>query len=444
MRHSERRGITWRALSRLAPRLPLSGTIVARRQKGLEDKIMKYIFCLEKFHIDNTRALHEDTDHVSFALKVGDQPLQPLTKHVGDVNNGDHSVGLQFTSDIADPRTPVLFNYQILNQGHGGDLDAELNAGADALAAGLGVTGNGLAGTLVKLLEKYGLELFNPNCDGPVAADQITVSAATLKDWTANNGVHRETRYYPGVDSAIGCGSNSKYKVTWSVARVPSKRTEGTSGFFLQSEFGNKGNFELLVPRADGGLVSFWRDNDAPDMPWKEPSVFAQAAGHVDAVSMIQSNFSAAGNGPGNLEVVCRIGNRLAFYWRKDTPPFNWSGAIFFADGISVAGTPSLIQSHFGIKGNFELLVPRADGGLVSFWRDNDAPNMPWKQAIALAQDVGHVDAVSMIQSNFSSAGNGPGNLEVVARIGNRLALFWRSDMPPFKWSGPIFFANQV
>jgi hypothetical protein len=32
-------------------------------------------------------------------------------------------------------------------------------------------------------------------------------------------------------------------------------------------------------------------------------------------------------------------------------------------------------------------------------------------------------------------------NLEVVARVGNKLAHFWRDSGPAFKWNGPFFFA---
>jgi hypothetical protein len=38
-----------------------------------------------------------------------------------------------------------------------------------------------------------------------------------------------------------------------------------------------------------------------------------------------------------------------------------------------------IIRNHFGEKGNFELLVPQADGnGFAQFWSDNDNPSLPW------------------------------------------------------------------
>jgi hypothetical protein len=47
---------------------------------------------LDKVHIDNTRSVHDDTDVVSFSIKVDEQLLPPVTKKMGDVNNGDHRV----------------------------------------------------------------------------------------------------------------------------------------------------------------------------------------------------------------------------------------------------------------------------------------------------------------------------------------------------------------
>src|SRR6476620_206545 len=93
-------------------------------RKGQEEPIMpSYIFRLEQFHIDNTRAADDDTDVVSFAMKVGDQALgEPQIKHMGDVDNGDHLVNLEFGPISVDtPATLVVFNYQILNSGHKDD-----------------------------------------------------------------------------------------------------------------------------------------------------------------------------------------------------------------------------------------------------------------------------------------------------------------------------------
>src|SRR4030095_6592111 len=75
-----------------------------------------YRFRLQSFHIDQTRSRHEDTIHVGFALKVGTTEFDPQTRFVGDVNNGDHDVGLEFGPvTVNTPQEPVVFNFQIIN-----------------------------------------------------------------------------------------------------------------------------------------------------------------------------------------------------------------------------------------------------------------------------------------------------------------------------------------
>jgi hypothetical protein len=182
-----------------------------------------YVISLDKFHIDDTRARHNDTDHVSFALKVGEQMVgEPLIRHMGDVNNGDHLVGLHFGPfPIDNPAAPFIFNYQIVNSGHGNqdDIQKALTQGANALATGLLGSGNIWAAAVTKAIEWVGGILF-ANCDGPVAIDQIAVTGADLMNWTLGTGMHSETRFYPGTDSPDGCGGNSRYTVTWSVIRL--------------------------------------------------------------------------------------------------------------------------------------------------------------------------------------------------------------------------------
>jgi hypothetical protein len=207
----------------------------------------------------------------------------------------------------------------------------------------------------------------------------------------------------------------------------------------IQSRFGAKGNFEVVAPLMGGGLAHYWRNNDDPDLPWSAPTFFG--AGQIDAACLIQSNFGS----PGNLEVAARGGGNLFTFWRDSGPAFNWNGpypvAVEGAGGTcgrqpvtGVAGNPVLIQSRFGTKGNFELIVPLAAGGLAHYFRNNDDPALPWLAAPTFGQSVGVIDAVTVIESNFGV----PGNLEVVARAGDRLITFWRDSTSPLAWHGPF------
>lgn len=198
----------------------------------------------------------------------------------------------------------------------------------------------------------------------------------------------------------------------------------------IQSRFGGKGNFDLVVPRAEGGFSHYLRDNDDPALSWYGPFDFATDAGIFDAVTLIQSNF---GELPGNFELVARSGDRLVFFWRESGGEFKWHGP--FPIDTGVAGVPSMIQSNFGYRGNFEVVVPLASGGLAHYWRDNDDPHLHWYGPFMFGMNIGNVDAVSLIQSNFEE----PGHLELVAQADGQLAFFWRDSGPDFRWNGPQF-----
>ena len=218
---------------------------------------------------------------------------------------------------------------------------------------------------------------------------------------------------------------------TFTQVHLPTKN----SSFMTQGRFGSRGNFEMVVPRSSGGLAHFWRANDDPSLPWNGPRPFGSSDTYA-AIALIQSNFTSSGHGAGNLEVVARTGNGLDFYWREDAAPFTWhDGAIAFESGVS--GNPALIQGNFGVMGNFEMVVPLATGGLAHFWRVNDDPSLPCNGPIPFGSSDAY-DAVALIQSNFSRPGNSHGNLELVARSGNRLDFYWREDAAPFTWHGPF------
>jgi hypothetical protein len=215
-------------------------------------------------------------------------------------------------------------------------------------------------------------------------------------------------------------------------------RIKGTPSL-IQSRFGTKGNFELVAPLTVGGLVHYFRNNDDPDLPWSAPTAFGAGAGEIDAASLIESNFGT----PGNLEVVARSGDRLITFWRDSGPSFTWHGpypvAVEGGSGgcgrqpvTGVSGNPVLIQSRFGTKGNFELIVPLRAGGFAHYFRNNDDGALPWKAAPVFGQSAGVIDAVTLIESNFGV----PGNLEVIARTGSQLVFFWRDSVSPLTWHG--------
>jgi hypothetical protein len=225
------------------------------------------------------------------------------------------------------------------------------------------------------------------------------------------------------VATALGCSAPPAH-VTLSTAALapvdpPRAGTSDGNPVYLQSRYGQKGNFELAVPAATGGLDYYWRDNDN-GLFWNGPAAVFSDAGHFDALTMIESNYGS----PGDMELIAVRGNSLSFMFRDNDPATPWHGPWDIAGGV--AGVPSLIQSSFGQQGNFEVVVPSANAGLLHFWRDNDH-GMTWNGPVNFFANFGRFDAVSIIQSNYA------GHFEGVARRGTQLWYFFHDS----DWRGP-------
>jgi hypothetical protein len=198
----------------------------------------------------------------------------------------------------------------------------------------------------------------------------------------------------------------------WDIATGVS----GSPGF-IQSHFGQQGNFEVVIPSATGGLLHYWRDNDN-GMVWRGPVAFFQNWGQFDAVTLIESSY-------GNLEGLARRGSELYFFFH-DT---DWRGP--WRIGTNVAGNPVLFQGRYGSVGNFEVAVPSASGGVDYYWRDNDH-GMVWNGPFRLFPSFGQVDAIGMFESNYGT----PGNIEMLLRQGQSLFFAFRPNLDP--WQGPF------
>src|SRR5579884_1228684 len=75
-------------------------------------------FQLNQFRITETRSLHNDTDYVTFSVRVGNKTYGPVQKRIGDVNNGTHNVGLTFDHVPFERSDKITIAYQIVNAGH--------------------------------------------------------------------------------------------------------------------------------------------------------------------------------------------------------------------------------------------------------------------------------------------------------------------------------------
>ena len=231
---------------------------------------------------------------------------------------------------------------------------------------------------------------------------------------------------------------------------------------FLQGNWGDRGNFELLVPH--GNMIrQYFRNNDDPAFAWHFLREFGypvrpqQLGPTPRSVTFIQSSFKADGV-HGNFEAIVRVAppiatdpDRLDFFF-LDSRTSRWNGPFpIIADGTpieGVTGDPSFIQGTWGANGNFELLVPQGNV-IKQYFRNNDDPGFAWHFLRefgypARAGQLGPTPrAVTFIQSNFKGDG-AHGNFEAVVRVAPPFALdpdyldFWFLDSKTSQWHGPF------
>ena len=193
-----------------------------------------FTFTLDSFQITDTRSRHEDTDYVTYTLLVkaqdGSGTPRMLTKYMGDVNNGVHSVNLSFSNVQVNPTDTVILNYLIVNSGHkaASQITSTIESTASKLATQGGTLlgnaivpgiGGSLLGAAAGWLAGELLGILTANCDGPVAMEQDVLKYSDLIANTAQGQFKHSTKH-PGTNSPTGCGSNSVYIVNWHMIQV--------------------------------------------------------------------------------------------------------------------------------------------------------------------------------------------------------------------------------
>ena len=194
-------------------------------------------------------------------------------------------------------------------------------------------------------------------------------------------------------------------------------------GLLVQGSSGQKGNFEVVVPRAGGGFWQFWRNNDAPGFPWNGPGLAMGSEGDVTDVVLVADSLR-----PEELASIRREGGHLqcsvrGFVNVHGVVHPRWGRSDELPGGMA-GGAPGFVQSTR--HGNFEVVAPLATGGLAHWWRDNGIPAQPWHGPTAFG--AGAFSAATMIEGDN-------GHLEVVAVQGSHLVHFWRD--PALVWHGP-------
>jgi hypothetical protein len=244
---------------------------------------------------------------------------------------------------------------------------------------------------------------------------------------------------------------------------------------FIQSEYGNQGNFEVVVQNSAHELCHYYRDNDAAGQPWKFTGCFTkgllpEGIDVTSAPALIQSRF---GKQVKNFEIMALVTgptinnpfidfptNILCHFYRDNDNGAKWKGPTFCLSPTQFhpafqandyTSAPALIQSSFGDHGDFEVVVtetgvgrsPSGSGGrVVHYFRNNDIDNFPWGpctgnvtppcptgepiEDVIIDEENLEVSpipnsAASLIQNTFSSGSSLRGNLEVMVRQGFEL-----------------------
>jgi hypothetical protein len=187
-----------------------------------------YVFSLDSFHIDQTRAWVNDTDVVTFAVRAGDQLFPPISRQMGDVNNGDHNVNLAIGPVEVNPGDEVVVSYIIVNSG--------FDSGNEPAVLKVLNTLSDMAATICSLIfgsdysawdklnqqTQWQNRVMFANCDGVVAGDLITLTGDVIANEVNLHGTYSDGRPFQGTASNFGCNQSlSQYIVNWSVHPWP-------------------------------------------------------------------------------------------------------------------------------------------------------------------------------------------------------------------------------
>jgi len=180
-----------------------------------------YVFRLFAFQVIKTRSRHKDTVYATCAMTVDGRKYAPVTKKVGEFNDGKHLINLDLPAVAINPNSKVTYEYALINAGHGDPTKVqealETGAGQALDQSGIGEPWLSIARIAIKI----GSVLFFADCDGPLASYQVRLSGADIIQ-RAPLGQKPFTQYvyHPGTESAAGCRGNSKYDVTWAIIRI--------------------------------------------------------------------------------------------------------------------------------------------------------------------------------------------------------------------------------
>jgi Papain family cysteine protease len=251
---------------------------------------------------------------------------------------------------------------------------------------------------------------------------------------SGNGTEHRNFEFIgPGPDNALQhfWRDNDQPPFAWTAAEVFAENDAVYPPTFVESTYNR--NYEIVYPTLDQRL-HHWYFVQA-NATWNDGGLFGPL-NVIGGPGFIQSNY---GN-PGNFEVVALNAYQQLEHWERDNsiPSQPWSKTASFGDNIAYSGA-SLIQSHYGTQGNFEFIAVLFDGQMQHWWRDNDDPAMPWNSDAIFGEAI--TSAPCMIEGMYGSQSEyAIGNFELVVAVEGNLQHWWRDNVGGSGWhQGPTF-----
>ncbi|MGA7218165.1 MAG: hypothetical protein WBX38_07625 [Candidatus Sulfotelmatobacter sp.] len=182
-----------------------------------------YTFMIDSIMIRNPRTHHAgddgtDTDVLGTSVVVNGTQSSIGGEAIGNVRQGNHSVNFPIVVTEVRPEDRLSFLDTVVNAGDPSSqaTTTEVTGIIGKIATVVPVAGSVLSAVVTGLGSL--INVINADCDGPVVADAIAASGSDLALWT-QNGPYTRTMGFAGVNSATGCGSNSFYEVTYTIAR---------------------------------------------------------------------------------------------------------------------------------------------------------------------------------------------------------------------------------
>lgn len=178
-------------------------------------------------------------------------------------------------------------------------------------------------------------------------------------------------------------------------------------------------NFEFVYREVSGYLKHKYFDQSAQQ--WVDGPEFTD--GTVSGYpGFIQGNYLD----PGNFEVVVRHHDGSLRHWYRQNGAWQFGGTAIDSHRVKMSG-PSLVQANVGVQGNFYVVAVMKNGALKMMWRNNDDSSMPWLPGEDFGSGYDKTPPV-MIQSNYGTQNeNSVGNFELLVAKNGRVE-HWRRD----------------